>query len=414
MTMLATVDRTTGARDARSDGRPCPTCGCPAASTLHAQRYSLFDDSGLPGATRIVACSDCGTVYASSTATAADYRSHYTRHSKYDTATEASGSGETEVDAARLDGTVRLLATFVDAAGSIVDVGAGRGGLLLAFARHGCTQVTGIDPAPGCVAAMRARGLHAEVGTLELDTWPTDPATFDLVVLSHVLEHVYDVADAFARVTRRVAPGGAIYVEVPDAARYTTDGFPPFYFFDPEHINHFDEAALQRLAVRHGWTIEGAWQRTLPLGEGQRYPAIGALLRRAGSVTTGAPRPDGAAAVARYVAESRAVLRDGLDEEALGRLAAARTPVGVWGAGSYAQRLLAQSALGRCAIDCLVDADRGKQGRSLAGHAVVSPEAGLERIGATDATLVVAIAIGGHDVVERVRRALPAATILEP
>ena len=279
--MGPTVDRSSTVAPEQPSPRPRPICGLRAARTLRGQRYALFDDSALPDATRIVECDGYGMVHAASTATAADYRRHYTRHSKYDTAVDASGSGETVADAARLDGTLQFLAARVAPAASIVYVDAGRGGPLFAFGRHGYERVTGIDPAPGCVAAMRARGLHAEVGTLEKDAWPT-------------------------------------------------------------------------------------------------------------------------------------AIHDGVDDAALEALAGARTAIVVWGAGSHAQRLLAQSALGRCAIDCVIDADPGKQGRSLAGHAVVSPEAGLERVRTLDATVVVAIAIGGAEVVERVRRALQTATVLRP
>lgn len=352
-------------------------------------------------------------VFAASEATAGDYRRHYVRHSKYDTAIEVSGSGESRADANRLD----ELARYLVAAGTltpdaeILDIGAGRGGLLAAFVRLGYGRVAGLDPSEGCVAAMRSSGLFAAVGEIEDEQWATDPRFFDLVVLSHVLEHVFDVADAFERIARRVAPGGAIYIEVPDASRYTTEGFPPYYFFDPEHINHFDAATLAALAGRHGWRAFATWSRMLELEGGQRYPAVGIVLRRA---TVPAPSGPGASAatVVRYVAESNRLVEHSPCTDMTVRLANDATPVVVWGAGSHAQRLLAQTALARCAIACLIDSDPGKQGRTLAGHRVVAPDTGLAIAEERGATLVVAIAVGASAVVQRVRQARPRLSVV--
>ncbi len=390
--------------------RLCPVCRSDRSTALHRQRYALFDDSDLPAETTIVECDDCGMVHAASGAQADDYCRHYARHSKYDTAVQVSGSGETPADARRLDELVGFLAqnvpSLADHGAAVLDVGAGRGGLLAAFLGQGYDRIIGIDPSPGCVEAMRAHGIAAEVGELEQSTWPTDPGRFDLVVLSHVLEHVFDVADVFDRVAQRVAAGGSIYIEVPDAARYTVERFPPFYFFDPEHINHFDAPMLGRLASRHGWEVAAPWSRVLDLGAGQSYPAVGVVLRRSNDSASIAPS-SAAAAIERYVEASTVAAASSVDASKLEALIAARTPVVVWGAGSHAQRLLAQTGLARCAIAFLIDSDPGKQGRSLDGHRVVAPEDGLAHADAHGASIVVAIAVGSELVVDMIHRARP-------
>lgn len=406
--------------------RRCPVCGSERHHALHAQRYALFDDSRLPRETQISACGECGVVFALSCATAQDYRAHYAQHSKYDTAVSASGSGESAHDAKRLAELVEWLAPYVAPQSAILDVGAGRGGLVRAFRQRGYQRVSGIDPAEGCVAAMRAADMRAHVGELEADRWPTDPDRFDLIVLSHVIEHVFDAAGALNRVAQRVSAQGLVYVEVPDASRYTVDGFPPFYFFDPEHINHFDAVSLEVLAMRCGMRVRSRWNRTLVLGSGQRYPAAGVLLEAGNVADAGAsalpPDRDDARAptpthtesrIARYVGECRASMTNSVDSEALVALSATRRPLVVWGAGSHAQRLLAQTMLGACEIDCIIDADVGKQGRRLAGYAVVSPDDGLARAQVIQADVVIAIAVDARATVDRARHALPAARVIK-
>lgn len=397
--------------------RRCPVCGSERRRAIHTQRYALFDDSRLPRETQICTCDECGMAFAVSCATAQDYRGHYARHSKYDTAVSASGSGESAHDAKRLTELVEWLAPHVAAESAILDVGAGRGGLAHAFRQHGYPHVSGLDPAEGCVAAMRTAGLCAHVGELEADHWPTDPDRFELIVLSHVIEHVFDATAALSRAAQRISPRGLVYVEVPDASRYTLEGFPPFYFFDPEHINHFDANSLEVLAMRCGMRVRSRWNRTLAVGPGQSYPAVGVLLEARGiadaDASAAAPRADTETPLVRYLAACRASMAKSVDPAALAGVGTARRPVIVWGAGSHAQRLLAQTLLGTCAIDCIIDADVGKQGRRLAGHTVVSPEDGLARAQTIRADVAVAIAIGAESAIERVRRALPAARVFQ-
>ena len=401
----STVDRPTLSR------RACPVCASRSATPLHRCRYALFDDSDLPTETTIVACAGCGMVHADSAAAADDYRRHYRRHSKYETAVAASGSGVSEADALRIDETAGWIAPHLAAGASILDVGAGQGGLLRAFVSRGWNDVAGIDPSAGCVARMAQAGIVAAVGELEDPAWPTDPKRFDLVVLSHVLEHVFDATDVLARVARRTAEGGRIYIEVPDASRYEVGSFPPFYFLDPEHINHFDESTLRGLAGRLGWRVEASWTRTLGLASGERYPATGVLLRRGrGDGPSESDWPSTASSVARYLAACRTHQARG-DQRMVGILRERGRPVVLWGAGSHAQRLLAQTPLGELPIDCIIDSDPGKQGRRLVGHRVVSASEGLARAAAIDADVAIAIAVGSADVVARLRADHPGLTV---
>ena len=96
---------------------------------------------------------------------------------------------------------------------SALDVGCGAGLLSEPLARVGA-QVTGIDPAPGNVAAARQ---HAEAAGLSVDYRPDTVEAvaeaggrFDLVLALEVVEHVGDV-DAFLRgCAAALAPGGLL------------------------------------------------------------------------------------------------------------------------------------------------------------------------------------------------------------
>jgi SAM-dependent methyltransferase len=50
---------------------------------------------------------------------------------------------------------------------------------------------------------------------LEKFPWPLKDNSFDLVILSHVLEHLGDVVGVLEEINRVARPGGRVYIEVP-------------------------------------------------------------------------------------------------------------------------------------------------------------------------------------------------------
>ncbi len=88
---------------------------------------------------------------------------------------------------------------------------------------------------------------------------PVPDNYFDLVVASHVIEHVVDPIELFQELARVCKPAGQIYIEAPsdksvlvhsDAAVEAHS----FYSFwdDPTHLRPWTPAALYRLAICHG------------------------------------------------------------------------------------------------------------------------------------------------------------------
>ena len=359
-------------------------------------RFSLPEESPLPRAYDVAACARCAFVYADTPGTAADYALHYAQHSRYEDAAIATGGGDRAEDRARIEELADWIAARVPADASVLDIGCGNGGLLDALQQRGFAGLAGIDPAPGCVARLRSRGFTAWQGTL--DRLPAEARGFDLVVLSHVLEHVLDVHAALRDLRGRLTARGALYVETPDATRYTARRFVPFYFFDSEHINHFDDASLQALGRRAGYETSEYAGAELRVEGGLCYPVARALLRPA-AVAAGTPVFDALAqAVAAYIDESRR--RNG--DRKLEELVASGQPLALWGAGSQAQRLLECAPLMGAKFVAVVDRDRNKQGLSFAGCRVTTPEIGLQGLPA-GTVVVIAAALAARAIVAECR-----------
>ena len=258
--------------------RACGACGATGNTVCHHQHFIVPAGYPLPAEYDVVVCRRCGFVYADPAATQIDYDRFYCEWSKYDDASTATGSGVSPFDAARLTTTASDIAQSLPSrAASILDAGCATGGLLTALREQGFTTVAGLDPSQRCATACRDRGFEAYVGSI--GAAPAHMPKFDCVVFSHVLEHVYDIPAFFAAARHHLVPGGSLYIETPDAARYDDYLYAPFQEFNTEHINHFSPRTLDNTARRFGFGPLVVEQKTIRTAEDTLYPAVFGLFR---------------------------------------------------------------------------------------------------------------------------------------
>jgi SAM-dependent methyltransferase len=312
--------------------------------------------------------------YADTAATQADYDRFYAECSKYQDPHTGTGGGTTPGDAERLHDTAVAIAQLVPPTARVLDIGCVNGGLLEALADIGFVHLAGVDPSPGCVANTRRLipGVQAEAGFLS--RLPFSQHKFDLVILSHVLEHVRDMPEAMGAVRETVADGGMLYLEVPDAARYAQHVAAPYQDFNTEHINHFSLLALRNLAAVHGFEPTQMGAKTIPSPPPIPFPAVFGFFRKTATVPAGAIEPDAGLRerLAAYIIASAELLRR-ID----GRLRAvlARSPeVIVWGTGQLALKLLTETALRDARIAALIDGNPINHGKVLRGVTIRGPD----------------------------------------
>ncbi len=362
-------------RSMKTPCRPCPVCGAVQVEILRHQPFVLPEGHLLPSAFDVVCCEGCGFCYADTPAGQADYDRYYAEFSKYaDDRTSTGGGGSVE-DARRLqEFAAQLAATLHDhPQASVLDIGCSNGGLLQALQTSGFQDLTGVDPSPVCVAnALSRPGLRAHVGTLT--NLPDTLGQYDLVVLSHVLEHVMDLGRIIAPLARLLTVEGRLYVEVPDAMRYTDFVTAPFQDFNVEHINHFDLAALERLFAAHGFVLEASGQKDLPTAQGLSYPAVYVYFR-AGTSADERPLPFNSAlrgALVAYIAKSQQLM-DLIEEKVAPLATPGAGPIIVWGTGQLAMKLLGETSLRHAKIAAFVDGNPVNQGKMLRGAPILAP-----------------------------------------
>ena len=186
--------------------RPCPICQSESVEVLHHQRFVLPEGSVLPDAFDVVWCPRCGFAFADTPATQETYDAYYAGFSKYEDSSTSTGGGGSDFDLRRLRDTAAAIAAIVtDRRERIVDIGCANGGLLEELRKLGYTELLGVDPSPACVAnTQKSYGIAAAAGSIR--QMPEGIGRFDLIILSHVLEHVADLQAVIRDLTALLNP----------------------------------------------------------------------------------------------------------------------------------------------------------------------------------------------------------------
>jgi SAM-dependent methyltransferase len=130
----------------------------------------------------------------------------------------------------------------------VLDVGCGSGGVAAYVAQSLGGRAMGLDFDERFLARARHAGVDAILGDLSCVT----SQSVDVVIASHVLEHVADVG-AFVRDLKRVLrPGGIAVIEVPSLKRVGRVYGRPIEYLQSAHLWNFSKRSLS-----HVFMIEG-------------------------------------------------------------------------------------------------------------------------------------------------------------
>ncbi|MDQ6651496.1 MAG: class I SAM-dependent methyltransferase [Acidobacteriota bacterium] len=150
--------------------------------------------------------------------------------------------------------------------GRMLDIGAGRGELLRAGSEAGWLTV-GIEPSASFAdQAEQYSGVEIKREPLEECNFPD--ASFDVVILAAVLEHVDNPDQIIGEIARILRRGGALFLDVPNeqglyfrvgnlyqrlSGRDWTVNLAPT--FEPFHLFGFNATALRKLVTKHGFEV---------------------------------------------------------------------------------------------------------------------------------------------------------------
>lgn len=148
----------------------------------------------------------------------------------------------------RLDYTVDYLKhnAGLDEAAAVLDFGCSEGALFEALGRHGFAgSLVGVETNPD-FATYAAQRNHAKVYA-SLDEVAEK---VDLVVVNHVFEHLVDPMGFLKRIQENLSPTGCLYMDVPDADRYSS-----INDFHIAHVAHYTIRTLRSMLVGAGFEV---------------------------------------------------------------------------------------------------------------------------------------------------------------
>lgn len=254
----------------------CILCG--ARALREAQTFSRFLD--LPGHSeaRVRECAACSMLFLDPYPDADQLERLYSEaYFNVDNAQGLDGDAKqmkyedvAQLRKAKFQATIDLLKRFAAPPARLLDVGAATGEFLH-LAQHNGYDVAGLELS--AFAAQKAReqyGFDLFVGPL--DAYPTD-RTFDVVHLSHVMEHLADPHGSIKKMAQLVSRTGVIYIEVPfqwnwvEQLHFLRGHRQKFSAFSVHHRSFFRPETLRAFFLKHGFEC-----RHLTLTPPHRYP----------------------------------------------------------------------------------------------------------------------------------------------
>ena len=210
---------------------PCPFCGN-FASEMFCR--TLSEDGTHHN---FAGCTKCGTTFLWPPPSEAQLQKAYASNYYGEGETKFNGSIERLRDASAIF-RFKNMAKRLPRDASILDVGCGDGRLLGCFSKAGFRQLHGIEP-PGRAAERAAKipGINLHLGTLA--TVDLAPASFDLITLVHVYEHLPAPRETLDRLARSIRTGGRLFLSFPNISSWQARfaGGHWFHLDPPRHLS---------------------------------------------------------------------------------------------------------------------------------------------------------------------------------
>lgn len=364
--------------------RNCSVCGQDDFTVALNQEYKSVTAFGGNSYSQTVAvCNNCGFTYSNPAPSNEELSKYYQMFSNYEN--HQRDGKESEQMLAKWERTYNLVEKHFpkNFHGSVLEIGCATATGLSIFKSKGW-DVLGIEPSG--IAVDIARDLYdIEVINGIFDSkLLINRGPFDIIILSHVLEHLLLPNLILKDIRNLLGDKGLIYIEVPNLLR----PFVPMGYFTIEHLNYFTPTTLLSLMEVEGFAVE------IDLFDNSAdiepfYPVISAVGKKSDqSRDMGNDYEASYKAIQDYKQSSGKALAnmqsriDFITENTQqGRL-------GIWAAGIHTSQLLSMTTLSNESIACVFENDPKKHGKYING---------IEIIGFTDpesaAKLVDAIVI---------------------
>jgi 2-polyprenyl-3-methyl-5-hydroxy-6-metoxy-1,4-benzoquinol methylase len=134
--------------------------------------------------------------------------------------------------------------------GHLLDLGAGTGAFIKTTLDAGWNSI-GLEPDED------SRKIANSVHQVQLKTSPElfqqIPGSFDAITMWHVLEHVHQLQEYMAQLSKLLKPDGRLFIAVPNYTCYDANVYKDNWaaYDVPRHLYHFSPQAMKQLLAVH-------------------------------------------------------------------------------------------------------------------------------------------------------------------
>jgi 2-polyprenyl-3-methyl-5-hydroxy-6-metoxy-1,4-benzoquinol methylase len=341
--------------------RNCAVCRSNESITIYKQPIgSIVGIGNIEYVHKIDRCNVCGFIFANSILQDNEILKYYEKMSNYENP-EHSGL-HSEMRKQSIEKQINFILGHLpkNFKGSALDVGCSVPYGLSVLKIKGW-KVLGLDPSDSCIKiAKDLWSIDVKKGFFNIENFE-DEKPFDLIILSHVLEHLIYPSEILSQLKEILSEDGVIYIEVPNLLEH--NNLTGYFTF--EHVNYFTPLSLENIVKNNGFEI-----RKIQLIKNDEselsYSSVGVLIQKSQSVDSVINFDNSSiAAVEEYKAQIGNRIKKinsvlNLIDKTIkkGRLA-------LWGGGIHTSQLLSETNLREMDIFCIYDNDPKKNGECI-------------------------------------------------
>ncbi len=237
------VTEITGDQKAEEQTPACPICGN-ARTSYHRRNVSSVYS---PEPYQLVRCPACRHIFTTPIPDLEKLSTVYNENYSYDAHYLIRPEKEYRA---------RLYSDYIAQLGQtqrVLEIGCMYGFLLQELKQRGF-DVTGVEIDGEAVAYAREHGLNVHHMSLE-DYVASADERFDIIVMSHALEHIADPTSQLKLLSSLLNDNGKIVIIVPNANSRTARLFGRYwgYWQVPVHLHHFNENSLSHALAQGGF-----------------------------------------------------------------------------------------------------------------------------------------------------------------
>ncbi len=154
----------------------------------------------------------------------------------------------------------RIIEKYVSTDVSLLDIGSGTGEFL-SYCKNKGWKAVGIEPSE--------TGREAAIKNYNLTIFPEQhlkelqPASFNVITMWHVLEHVHELKNRLKQIKVLLKPDGYAFIAVPNHTSFDAERYNAFWAaYDlPRHLYHFDKESITKLFEQEQLSLV----KTLPM-----------------------------------------------------------------------------------------------------------------------------------------------------